>query len=65
MLGTLIAPAQPAMAATPLSGKIAFVSNRDGNQQIYIMNADGTNQTRLTNNSATDANPKYRQMARR
>ena len=40
------------------TGKIVFSSTRDGNQQIYIMNADGTNQTRLTNNSATDTNPK-------
>lgn len=29
-------------------GKIAFVSTRSVNQQIYIMNADGTNQYRLT-----------------
>ena len=39
-------------------GKIVFSSTRDGNQEIYIMNADGTSQTRLTNNSAVDANPK-------
>ncbi len=37
--------------------KIAFVSTRDGNSEIYVMNADGTNQTRLTNNSADDQNP--------
>ncbi len=29
-------------------GKISFVSTRGINQQIYIMNADGTNQYRLT-----------------
>ena len=29
-------------------GKIAFMSTRGINQQIYIMNADGTNQYRLT-----------------
>lgn len=29
-------------------GKIAFVSTRGVNQEIYIMNADGTNQYRLT-----------------
>jgi uncharacterized repeat protein (TIGR01451 family) len=32
--------------------RIAFDSNRDGNREIYIMNADGTSQTRLTFNSA-------------
>lgn len=30
-------------------GKIAFSSERDGNREIYLMNADGSGQTRLTN----------------
>ena len=34
--------------------KIAFQSNRDGNEEIYIMNADGSGQTRLTDNPAED-----------
>ena len=35
--------------------RIAFTSNRDdGNFEIYVMNADGTNQTRVTNNPALD-----------
>lgn len=38
-------------------GKIAFASNRDGNYEIYLMNPDGSNQTRLTNNSAFDYFP--------
>src|SRR5215213_2898757 len=38
-------------------GKIVFSSNRDGNFEIYSMNPDGTNQTRLTNNSAADKDP--------
>ena len=36
------------------NGKIAFTSDRDGNQEIYLMNPDGTNQIRLTNNSVVD-----------
>ncbi len=36
------------------SGRIAFVSNRDGNLEIYSMNGDGSDVTRLTNNSALD-----------
>jgi hypothetical protein len=37
------------------NGQIAFVSNRDGNEEIYVMNAaDGSNPTRLTNNPAVD-----------
>jgi len=34
--------------------KIAFASNRDGNEEIYVMNADGSNQRNLTNNAARD-----------
>jgi dipeptidyl aminopeptidase/acylaminoacyl peptidase len=34
--------------------KIAFASNRDGNDEIYVMNPDGTNQINLTNNAADD-----------
>jgi Tol biopolymer transport system component len=41
----------------PTAHKITFSSNRDGNFEIYVMNTDGTNQTRLTNNSASDGNP--------
>ncbi|NGP88233.1 IPT/TIG domain-containing protein [Fodinibius halophilus] len=37
--------------------KIVFESDRDGNQEIYIMDADGSNHTRLTNNSAIDGSP--------
>src|SRR5689334_94717 len=34
-----------------LRGTIAFHSSRDGNFQIYLMNADGTNQRRLLPNN--------------
>ena len=43
--------------ALPDGTKIAFTSRRDGNLEIYVMNADGTAQTRLTNNAASDFNP--------
>src|SRR5438094_10080697 len=33
-----------------VNGKIAFASGKDGDYEIYVMNADGTNQIRLTNN---------------
>jgi Tol biopolymer transport system component len=45
--------------AQPANTRIAFYSERDGNGEIYVMNVDGTNQTRLTNNSASDANPSW------
>jgi uncharacterized repeat protein (TIGR03803 family) len=41
----------------PSGGKIAFASLRDGNYEIYSMNPDGSNQTRLTNNTAEDYAP--------
>lgn len=55
LLLVLIATTGTAQAAfSGTNGKIAFQSNRDGNFEIYVMNADGSNQTRLTNNSASD-----------
>lgn len=39
--------------------KIVFQSERDGNSEIYVMNADGTNQLRLTTNSSFDAEPAF------
>jgi Tol biopolymer transport system component len=45
--------------------KIAFVSNRDGNGEIYVMNAqDGSNQTNLTDNTAFDGQPEWMHSAR-
>ncbi|HID19853.1 MAG TPA: hypothetical protein EYP28_02785 [Methanophagales archaeon] len=38
-------------------GRIAFSSNMDGNNEIYLL--DGTNVTRLTNNIASDINPEW------
>ena len=39
------------------AGRIVFESNRDGNLEIYRMNADGSAPTRLTDNPATDNAP--------
>ena len=39
--------------------KIAFTSNRDGNYEIYVMDPDGTNQARLTDNSHDDYSPSW------
>jgi Tol biopolymer transport system component len=43
------------------TASIAFVSDRDGNDELYVMNADGTGQTNLTNNPADDDRPAWRQ----
>jgi Tol biopolymer transport system component len=37
--------------------RIVFVSSRDGNDEIYIMNADGSNQINLTNSRWEDTDP--------
>ena len=44
-------------AAPAPAGRIVFESNRDGNLEIYRMNADGSAPTRLTNDPATDDLP--------
>jgi CSLREA domain-containing protein len=48
-----------AVSALPSAGRIAFVSNRHGSGEIYVMNADGTGQTNLTNSSADDFSPAW------
>ena len=40
-------------------GKIAFVSNRDGNEEIYVMDADGGDVKRLTDNSSREWCPRW------
>jgi Tol biopolymer transport system component len=55
-----VALAGSASAAFPgANGKIAFASDRDGNagQEIYVMNADGSSQTRLTTATGDDQYP--------
>jgi len=44
---------------SPDGETIAFVSERDGNREIYAMAADGTQQTRLTNHPAPDIDPRW------
>ncbi len=39
--------------------KLAFVSDRDGNEEIYLMNGDGKGQQRLTNSPAADTDPDW------
>lgn len=46
-------PANPTPSAFPMTNKnaeIAFVSNRDGRRALYIMNADGSGQTKISRN---------------
>jgi Tol biopolymer transport system component len=40
-------------AWSPDGSKIAFISERDGNREVYVMDADGSGQTRLATNSSS------------
>ncbi|MEQ8222871.1 MAG: DPP IV N-terminal domain-containing protein [Candidatus Eremiobacterota bacterium] len=44
---------------SPGGDKIVFTSDRDGNEEIYISNPDGSNPVRLTNNPARDFAPSW------
>jgi dipeptidyl aminopeptidase/acylaminoacyl peptidase len=55
--GLLLDPGHPARATFPgVNGRIAFHTSRDGNYEIYSMNADGTSPVNLTNHPAADTN---------
>ena len=43
---------------TPDSSKIVYESNRDGNNEIYVINIDGTRLTNLSNSPANDVFPR-------
>jgi TolB protein len=50
----------PEDTAPAVSGsQIAFMSNRDGSWEIYLMNLDGSGLKRLTNNAANDGLPTW------
>lgn len=44
---------------SPDGKQIAFMSDRDGNHEIYVMDIDGSNQKRLTNNDFDDWYPSW------
>ena len=44
-------------AEPPTRAKIVFTATRDGNGEIYIMNADGSGEVRLTNHPGDDFDP--------
>jgi Tol biopolymer transport system component len=65
-LGPALIACRPKTTASPLpvSG-IAFVSDRDGNDEIYLIQPDGSAVTRLTDNPAVDRDPAWSPDGRR
>ena len=60
----------PTSSPTPLlpglgQGRIVFVSERDGNPEVYSMAGDGSSQTRLTRSGADDWSPAWSPDGRR
>jgi Tol biopolymer transport system component len=55
--GVYLLGAVDAHAASPLTDKIVFVSDRGESSEIYVMDADGSNQTNLTNSAAGESTP--------
>ena len=58
-----LAPADTNLTERP--SLLAFRSNRDGNHEIYTMNADGSGLTRLTNDPSEDDAPAWSPDAKR
>ncbi len=44
---------------SPDGKRIVFESTRSGNLEVYVMKADGADQTRLTNDNGNDASPSW------
>ena len=49
----------PTLPNYPAGGRIVFQTDRDGNEEIYVMGCDGSGQTNLTNNPANDRGPSW------
>ncbi|HEU4564809.1 MAG TPA: hypothetical protein VFS05_09180 [Gemmatimonadaceae bacterium] len=57
--GSATATYQVSCSALAGRQRIAFVSDRDGNREIYVMELDGSGQTRLTNFDGLDSDPSW------
>ncbi len=49
----------PLMVVVGAQARIAFMSERDGNPEIYLMDDDGKNQRNITNHPARDLGPSW------
>ena len=49
----------PVIVGVEAQARIAFASDRDGDGDIYVMDADGSNQINLTHHPAGDRSPSW------
>ena len=59
LAGVVVLGLTPLMVDVDAQAQIAFSSNRDGNSEIYVMDTDGGNQRKLTNNRHGDWSPSW------
>ena len=59
LAGVVVLGLTPLMVAVDAQARIAFVSERDGNMEIYVMDNDGGNPRRLTNNPLDEWYPSW------
>lgn len=53
-------PSDASPSWSPDAQRLAFSSSRDGNSEIYVIQADGSGLTRITRNPADDLTPSWR-----
>ena len=58
-INTVVLGITPLVVTVDAQARIAFMSDRDGNTEIYVMDADGGNPQNLTNHPHGDANPAW------
>ena len=56
---SLLPTDMPLLPTDNAVGLIAYMSDLDGDFEIWVMNADGSNQHKLTDNDATDSSPAW------
>jgi Tol biopolymer transport system component len=63
LLELIQSPSGPPEVQTPVwspdGRRIAFLSRRDGNKELYVVNADGSGQRRLTRDASNSATPAW------
>ena len=59
LAGVVVLGLTPLIVDVDAKAQIAFVSEQDGNREIYVMEADGGNPQNLTNNGSHDQNPSW------